>query len=290
MKRMTVRQPLNRGLLLGLVSVAVMSTAPAARAAAAARPSFAVKPGHPRIFLTQKDLPALRKRIETTHARQWRGMKKWADGQMGKERPQWSIQKIKTSFYPPRFLAEYWFEPPSYAFLYRLGGEPRYADEAITMARKLDVKLVGRKGDLGVATQAETLALVYDWCYDRLTADDKAALLKNLETHAAWLLEYTGHRYHPMSNHLSIGAGRMGLAGLAMHGDHPHADKYIAASLSVITDFVHVHQHFSAPGDGMVGCEGGSLEYTRHALIPTFLSLEAFSSALGKDMFPPDFE
>ncbi|MBN1670115.1 MAG: hypothetical protein JXR37_03735, partial [Kiritimatiellae bacterium] len=84
MKRMTVRQRLNGALMLGLVSVSVMSTAPTTRAAE----TFTVQPGHPRIFFTAKDLPALRRRIETTHARQWRGMKKWADGQMGKERPQ----------------------------------------------------------------------------------------------------------------------------------------------------------------------------------------------------------
>ncbi|MBN1670110.1 MAG: heparinase II/III family protein [Kiritimatiellae bacterium] len=288
MKRITVRQGLNRALMLGLVSGAVMSTAPAACAAAAARQPFTVEPGHPRIFFTAKDLPALRKRIETTHAGQWRGMKNWADGNLGKD---WKWD----SFTPGKDWKEatLWFSPPVYAFLYRLSGEKKYADAAISMAKTAAALDASKsvKGDLGIATRARAMSLAYDWCYDRLTAEDKAAILKGLDAHANWLLEGPVKRvWHPLSNHRTTDAGDMGMAGLAMHGDHPNAEKYIAAALSVSEAFVRIHRHFSGPGDGMAGAEGGSMEYTRHALLSTFLPIEAFRTATGNDLFVPELQ
>ncbi|MBN1669899.1 MAG: sigma-70 family RNA polymerase sigma factor, partial [Kiritimatiellae bacterium] len=66
----------------GVGAVKLAARQDAAPVPAVAEP-VAVERGHARIFLTAKDLPALRKRIETTHSRQWRGMKNWADRRMG---------------------------------------------------------------------------------------------------------------------------------------------------------------------------------------------------------------
>ncbi|MBN1675101.1 MAG: DUF4962 domain-containing protein [Kiritimatiellae bacterium] len=246
---MQARQRLTWALMLGLVSVSAMSTAPTTRAAE----TLAIEPGHPRIFFTAKDLPALKKRIETTHARQWAGLKKWADGPASGK---WSNKQLRQHL-------------PAYAFLYRLGGGTNYAAEAISMARRIAAFDIGdlSKGDVSAGDLEGTpkaMAIAYDWCYDRLTAEDKAAILKGLDAHCGWLLKNRIEPHtHPMNNHRSTSACSMGMGGLAMHGDHPNAERYAAAALRVCEEFVCIHRHFSAPGDGMAGCEGGSMEYTR---------------------------
>ncbi|MBN1673645.1 MAG: DUF4962 domain-containing protein, partial [Kiritimatiellae bacterium] len=251
---MAVRQRLNGALMLGLVAVAAMSTAPGACAAAATPRSFAVEPGHPRIFFTQKDLPALRKRIQTTHAAQWTGMRQWADGNMGNKPSEKRLG----------------FHVPPYALLYRLGGEKTHADKAIAMARELAALDVSAN-DLANAGRARALACAYDWCYDRLTPADKEAILEGLDAHVGNLYQrlITRGHYPPFNNHRASDICGIGMAGLAMHGEHPNAAKYVDAALSAYKQgIIPVMRHFSGPGDGMWH-EG--MEYTRHQLIPAFL-------------------
>ncbi|MBN1673637.1 MAG: heparinase II/III family protein, partial [Kiritimatiellae bacterium] len=248
-----------------------MRTAPATRAAE----PRAVEPGHPRIFFTAKDLPALRNRIQTTHAGQWRGMKKWADGNMAGK---WNHTRVRVYL-------------PTYAFLYRLGGEKAYADKAIAMARELLAAVTPENvAEEPVWFWARSLAMCYDWCHDRLTASDKAAILKGIDEIGGPLYERLIVRrwFGGLNNHGNNNLTTLTIMGLAMHGEHPHAAKYLDAALSAYTqDLIPAIRHFGGPGDGMWH-EG--MEYTRHALIPTFLFLAACRSALNEDLYAPEFE
>ncbi|MBN1673639.1 MAG: DUF4962 domain-containing protein [Kiritimatiellae bacterium] len=273
MKGITTPRRLRGALMLGLVSAAAMSTAPGACAAAAPPRSFAVEPGHPRIFFTAKDLPALRKRIQTTHSKQWLSMKKWADGGMaGKP----SDKRLG-------------FDVPPYAFLYRLSGERAYAERAIALARKLAALDVS-SNDLANARRARALACAYDWCYDRLTPADKAAILKGLDAHVGWLYErlITRGHYTALDNHRANDVCGIAIAGFAMHREHPNAEKYIDAAVSVYKKtIIPALRQFGGPGDGMWH-EG--LEYTRHELLNVFRFFKACAGALGEDFFEPGFE
>ncbi|MBN1670108.1 MAG: heparinase II/III family protein [Kiritimatiellae bacterium] len=285
---MTVRRRLNGSLMLGLVSVSVMSTRPGACAAAAARQPFTVGRGHPRIFFTQEDLPALRKRIQTTHAQQWNGMKQWADGHRDSRRS----DKERRG------------QVATYAFLYRLSGEPAYAEKAISMAKELltvdfaDAPRGGRPANRKEDTQhidnrasrAGAVAFAYDWCHDRLTPGDKTALLKGLDELGGLVYEALSTRggYPDFNNHRAHHVTYFGIASLAMHGDHPNGAKYLGCALSAYRQgIIPAMQYMSGPGDGMWH-EG--LEYQRHQLLPAFLFCAACRGALGEDLFAPEFE
>ncbi|MBN1674907.1 MAG: heparinase II/III family protein [Kiritimatiellae bacterium] len=270
---MRARQRLNGALMLGLVSVSVMSTAPVARAMAATRRSFAVEPGHPRIYFTARDLPGLRRRIQTTHAEQWRSMKGWAEAHMGSEPHENALQ----------------YHSVAHAFAYALSGEKRYADEAIPLAKRL-AALEVTSGDLENARRCRALAYVYDWCHDRLSAEDKAALRKGMKALADWLIEKPIGEgwFKSLGNHFAQAVTSFGTMGLAIHGDDPDAMKYVRAAVSAIEDeILPTLRYFSGPGDGMWH-EG--MEYTRHELIPVFEFLEVCRGALRENLFAPRFE
>ncbi|MBN1670105.1 MAG: heparinase II/III family protein [Kiritimatiellae bacterium] len=275
---MSALQRLNRALMLGLVSVSVMSTAPAARAAAAARRSFAVQPGHPRLLFTAKELPVLKNRIGTTHALQWNSMKKWADGRMGRKR-NWQALNRETA---------------TYAFLYQLSGEQKYADEAISMAKQAAEYVVAKgSGDLKKAdteiAHNGAMAYTYDCCYDHLIAADKVLLCKAMSLTAEWLIENPINKgWFFLGNHYANQVQAVGLIGLVMHGDHPKAAEFIDVALSKTTQVtIPMLRHLSGPGDGAFW-EGW--EYVRHEFKSVWPLFEAFRNALGEDLFAPEFQ
>jgi len=164
--------------LLSCFSVAVVAAGAAGGAASAATiritPSVSIPKGHPRIFLTQADLDALRKRARGLRLAAWvKVYLGWVDNGGTK--------------YDAAGCEDY-------AFAYLLTGREKYARTALRQAFELG------NDDFHEGQRYSRRALVYDWLHGKLSADEKSRLEKPL---AAMLGPRTsshrlkiGSRYH----------------------------------------------------------------------------------------------
>ena len=115
---------------------------------------------HPRVWFTAKDLPELRRRCQTTH-------KSYFDAIIDRG--------IQDGGQPG-------IRPFNLAFLYQITGEPKYARQAIELARNVKpfgwVHPDGQSLPYGewYAGLADPLACVFDWCYDQLSPEERKAI------------------------------------------------------------------------------------------------------------------
>jgi len=129
---------------------------------------------HPRIFFRAEDLTGgrnLRGRTTLTgsHCEEYAKLETWADLQWG------SI--------PSDLAAEAELSQQSaltYAFLYQLSGEVRYARRAVKLARDLVTSRRGRLPGFEWPELTVTVATVFDWCYDQLSPADRQRLLYDI--------------------------------------------------------------------------------------------------------------
>ncbi|MCA9626703.1 MAG: heparinase II/III family protein [Myxococcales bacterium] len=145
----------------------------------------------------------------------------------------------------------YAYEPWYSALLYALGGETKYADDAIermdTWVRSEEALIASGQraqvaGDsyLEVGDYIGGLALVYDWCFDRLTQDQKDRWLvyANQAVRNVWDPEgasWGGVSYpwsgwsvdNPSNNYYYSFLRATMLLGLASHGENSDADTWL---------------------------------------------------------------
>jgi len=149
-------------------------SAPAQAGTIRVTPSVAIPKGHPRIFLTQADLDALRKRAGEPRLAAWvKVYLGWVDNGGTK--------------YDAAGCEDY-------AFAYLLTGREKYARTALRQAFEL------KNDEFHEGQRYSRRALVYDWLYAKLSADERSRLEKPL---AAMLGPRTsshrlkiGSRYH----------------------------------------------------------------------------------------------
>ncbi|MBN1672880.1 MAG: heparinase II/III family protein [Kiritimatiellae bacterium] len=129
-----------------------------------------VRPGHPRLWFTQADLPRLRARIASTHKGAWDAL------QQGAER-----------------------DPTAQAFIYAMTGRQEAARAAIDSARRRAARLPEIRGarnaiDVSIRSHIETLAFVFDWCYPELSGADRHAIGNAILFGLTWQIEnhFTG--------------------------------------------------------------------------------------------------
>ncbi|MBD3394074.1 MAG: DUF4962 domain-containing protein [Chitinivibrionales bacterium] len=124
------------------------------------------------------------------------------------------------------------------AFAYAITGEQKYADRAKEEAFALmdasawhEVKSWNKGAELGTAEASVACALVYDWCYDALSAQERARFkseilskstniyLSSIETHNDWWVT------NPVTNWCGVCHGGCGLAALALYDEDPAFEK-----------------------------------------------------------------
>lgn len=142
-------------------------------------PAPEIKPiaGHPRLFLTKADLPRLLADRETPeHAKAWKTLDDWAALYIDTRLPENTAGNYSENLHM-RIQAK--------ALAYVLNDSDKaLADETIRLARDyLSTVSFSNGGDVtrqkgAVVTMG---AIVYDWCYDRMTNEDKTYFIQRFK-------------------------------------------------------------------------------------------------------------
>jgi hypothetical protein len=147
---------------------------------------------HPRIYLTPTKLAALQARALPANPR-WVQLQAEADDPSG--------------------------EMHAKALVAQITGQTAYCDQAIAAA----LSLVADPYDH--ATRTGDIALVYDWCYARLTAEQRTTLINYFNTWADDLPK--GNDSPGWGNYWPRWGYSYALAGLATYGDAPRAQEWL---------------------------------------------------------------
>lgn len=125
-----------------------------------------LRTGHPRIWLTPTTLARVKARVAAGSDR-WLAVKAQAD-----KAASWDVRPI------------------TYALAYQATGNPTYADRAIQLASVFINQWVGAiTGDSGFPCRQvlPEEAIVYDWCYDRLSSSQRATWRSAMEAQGNWV-------------------------------------------------------------------------------------------------------
>lgn len=202
---------------------------------------------HPRIYLTPARLAALRARAIPGNER-WSGLLAEADDPEG--------------------------EMHAKALVSQVTGQGSYCDQAISQA----LALAAEPGDY--STRSGDLALVYDWCHDRLTPSQRATLVDYFN---AWGdATPKGNDAPGWGNYWPRWGYSYALVGLATWGDNPRAQEWL-------DEFRHrrfrdldlaLLEHLA---DGGAWPEGTVYDWI--ANYPRVKAIEAWRTATGEDLF-----
>jgi hypothetical protein len=127
-------------------------------------------------------------------------------------------------------------------------------------------------------TKSEDVALVYDWCHDRLSADQRAELQRALvPAMRAWMAD--GRRWRSFHNGGHAHALRLTLAALALYGDDPFADRALSFLRPELEDILETLERLFPDGEWAEG-----FDYARHASFKSLRTFLAIKSATGRDV------
>ena len=175
----------------------------AALAAGAALPAsgYEVVSGHPRLYVTANDLPALRARCEGPMAADYAVSKNWADDHINDSLPFSSVDA-------------YMHNLCTYSFIYLVTGNAAYAGRAKAIAQ-----YAMGQGFQGEGPYITGLALFFDWCYDYLTPAERQTF--GWELAESGLAYEAGTNWTETNNYHSKPSRLKGLAyaGLAIYGE-----------------------------------------------------------------------
>ncbi len=122
---------------------------------------FRIRSGHPRLYLVPEDLALLRRRIQTTHTREYK-----------------SIEKARESAnLTERMLAN--------AFSFQLQGDRGFARKAIDAALQLAAQDPNSDDDLRMAYRVWPESVVFDWCYGEFSVVEREQLLGHVRRQLA---------------------------------------------------------------------------------------------------------
>ena len=248
----------SKGILLGL-GIALLIGCSVADAAT-------IRKGHPRIFITRESIPALKERVQTTHASSWRMVKETAD---------WSWRrKINVNDWGTCYNWRV------VAFAYLLTGDERYLKGVKRHLRAYAANVV--KDQFLTVEVVWSMALAYDWCYDHLTDDERRMAARALLEMNRFL--DTIWRFNDFCNHFVLEKVSAPLfVGLALYGDGI-ADEEAAAIVAKCERLLKEHALAAANFEEGAHCEGFSYSawgWTR----PLCFALEAWRTATGEDLF-----
>lgn len=281
------------------IGTALPVAAPEVTAVEALRPA-----SHPRLLFASDNLSSLRDRIlaaapGSALGRFWRKILARAD----KSLVQKEIHGYRASYRttlppapPPRHTDNYphWTSlsreiergMETMAAAYLITQDAKYATRAIEWARALAAWPTWGDPDTGRANGAclstshfcHAMAIVYDFCYDRLARDDREIIRDAMLTKgaAAVLREATSGWARSMSwpNGFALVMGGMGIAGSAALGDDARAVEYVKVARQRLLEFLDARGRDGGYVEGMT--YGG---YAVSHVVPFAHSLELMGDA-----------
>lgn len=246
---------------------------------------------HPYLYFSAADIPTLRARIDDpAFAARWERFLRNAN--------------LVRSAAPANNARMSYAQGATSAFAYVMTGDAAYANRAIQEALHaltspratgwFDPRPAPAGGaNLGTAEYALGIALVYDWCYDVLTPEQRQTIVEGLNdkafsvylkslglgsdpTFVSWwvddLYREGGPRYHPLfpfaeSNWAGVVNGAMGIVSLALYDESPLARETAPHADRLIRRFSR-HSHYK-DGSGLEGIMYHlyGLEYSLHYLM-----------------------
>ncbi|MBI4604071.1 MAG: heparinase II/III family protein [Planctomycetes bacterium] len=230
-------------------------------------PGYSVRDDHPRLFLTARDIPEIRRSIEDGGATEalWKEIVQWCDARLDEP-----IRELAgTSNVDGNLRA--------FSFLGLVGGRKHCRKRAIEGALYL---VENGPGD-DVRASVEGLAYVFDWLHDDLSEAERSAILKALVRNCLALAgsnrdhEFVTGQTHGNQKSLILGA-------LAAYGHHPAAAKLADDA------FADYRSGFLATWRRFAGSDGGSSKgwwYTTYVLPFELEFFAAWRSATGQDLF-----
>ena len=266
-RRMNAIRIFDRTCFIGcivtfLVMMALLLAATAAHAQT-------VTTARPRLLLAPADLANLKAKAAANSA-PWRALKSACDGYLG------SIDPYDVSI-------------PQYALAYQVTGDTRYSSKAIQLMEAkvaLGLAAVTRDSGYDARSTLPALALGYDWCYDRMTIDQRSRIRAGMEADADWVwpetnparadgwaVRFPGNNYH--SGFLATW-----MIGLALSGDSPKAANYITQARRRWQD--EVLPYLAKYGKGGWLLDGSN--YGPGSAYRWLLYLAAHKSATGEDL------
>lgn len=189
---------------------------------------------HPYLHFTKSDISALLKRIKNDPgcAKAYEAVKGKADHAMRRSRRA---------------------DVTALAFVYQMTGEKRYAQRAYDLVSAGGVPAVPRHFDLNVSRKCRSFALLYDWLYPALNAEQRDFLRQSLENllgslrgrhEKTWWVTACRCNWNPVCNSAA------GVAALALLADDPSLVDVLAESYNGI------HGAYNELGRDGDWCEG----------------------------------
>jgi hypothetical protein len=195
---------------------------------------------HPRIYLDQAKVAALREAIKTTHAAIWAKLQGQADALVKKGPPKY-LEIDPYSGDEQLYQREVGNAMPTVALAWLMTGDQKYLDSARAWAlMSCSYPTWGLKGidgmDLATGHQLLGLGLVYDWCYNGLSEADRKTIRETLIKRAGNMCEKAAMgqawwKQSYMQNHLWVNTAGMAVAGFAVYDEVPEADAWIGLPL-----------------------------------------------------------
>jgi hypothetical protein len=163
--------------------------------------AYQVTAGHPRLFFTAAEVPALRARCTGALATDYNDLKSWCDSNLSASLPLASID-----FYEDHLAA--------YSFVYLMSQNTTYAARAKTIAQ-----YATSQNYSGDPTYTRGMALFFDWCYGTLSASERqtfgAAIAQSGLAYMATENWTAMNNYHSKLSRLR----EFAYAGLAVYGE-----------------------------------------------------------------------
>ena len=185
---------MRRTCTLALVCLAVLAIGNAAFA-------YRVESGHPRLYLTSSDVPALRSKCTGAMSSDYNDLKSWCDSNMSASLPLSSADA-------------YEWHLTAMSFVYLVSSDSAYASRARTIAMSgISQGLAPQRPFL------RSLCVYYDWCYPAISSGDRQTVGNAI---AAGGMDYLGsNNWEQMTNYHSklSRLKELAAAGLAIYDD-----------------------------------------------------------------------
>ncbi|MCD6509773.1 MAG: DUF4962 domain-containing protein, partial [Thermoprotei archaeon] len=248
--------------------------------------------GHPRLFFTKRDLPAIKEKInadnitKALYARLIAQCEKYVISELPAPRSSGWCRYL-------RGARDAVIQMEQCALAYLLTGNRDFLERARAVIRTVlrwdrwvdpDHEGPGVQSDLMTAEISRGLAIAYDWLYDALTPEELRAIREALLKRAAsriyansksgiWWATERGHH----SNWCGVLHGGLGLAGLALLGEEPDAPLWIERAKEQIIAFLNA--------GGIDGGWAEGLGYWAYGVGYAVLFIDALRRVTGEDLY-----
>ncbi len=230
-------------------------------------PAAEVSKQRPRMLVTPSGIEALRAKCQGPGSEMFDAMKGRADGMLNSKA---ALDNQGTMYLP------------TYAAMYLITGQTRYADKAKQWLALLDEQTI--ENPWLCLEYIPTAAIAYDWIYPTLSAEEKATFADGMIRQVTRIKKLWRHSDY--NNHFLLEHTSQLHVGLALAHEEHHQDvwrAYLAESETWL------NEHVIPAMNEMAGNDGGDAEGFSYANWgverPLALHLLAWRSATGQNLF-----